>query len=461
MKVQAIARNSKWFDSAPHRRFCWGIIILLLFSAVSSARAEADNTSLVLANATIIDGTGAGPRSNVTVVIEDGRITGIFKGDAPDPPPGARVMDLSGRFVLPGLIDAHVHVFSNPEAEAALRNLLHAGVTTVRDMGGDARTLAVLARDAGLGEIPAPDIHYSAVFYGPAFLQDPRSRLSARGIEPGRAPWSRVVTEDSDLPQIVAEALGTGATGIKVYSAVAPELLARIVKEAHGQGLKVWSHATIFPSKPSDAVAADVDVLTHSGALYPEARPDVPASYTAAITKWMPEQDFAAVDPVATPFSDLYIAMRGKGTMLEPTLSAGQRQRSSKGREEQAEHLARAAQRIDMKARWQWACDATRAAHEAGVAIVAGTDSNGGVSVAPEMETLVQCGLSPLDAIQAATLNAARAIGIEATHGSIEVGKVADLAIMAGNPTEDIANVRKIVGTVKAGRPYGFEMAHE
>ncbi len=447
MEIQPIERNSTWFDSAFCHRFGLVFSIVLLFLSVSSARAEADSTSLMLANATIIDGTGAGPRSNVTVVIDGGRITGIFEEDAPDAPADARVVDLSGRFVLPGLIDAHVHLSSNPEAEAALRELLHAGVTTVRDMGGDARTLAVLSRDAGLGKIQAPDIHYSAVYYGPAFLQDPRSRLSARGLEPGRAPWSRIVTEDSDLPRIVAEARGAGATGIKVYSAVGPELLARIVKEAHGQGLKVWSHATIFPSKPSDAVAAGVDALSHSGGLYPEARPDVPGSFTEAITEWMPEQDFAAVDPAAAPFSDLYIAMRGKGTMLEPTLSAGLRQRSSKGREEQAEHLARAAQRIDLKARWQWACDATRAAHEAGVAIVAGTDSNGGVSVAPEMEALVRCGLSPLDAIQAATLNAARAIGIEATHGSIEVGKAADLAIIADDPAVDIGNVRKIVGT--------------
>lgn len=440
--------------------FALFLVAMLLAPAVHG-RAAQETAPLVLANATLIDGIGAGPRPDVTLVIENGRIASIVEGDAPETPPGARVVDLSGRFILPGLIDAHVHLSSNPEAETALRELLRAGVTTVRDMGGDARTLAVLARDVGLGEIPAPDIHYSALFYGPAFLQDPRSRLSARGREPGTAPWSRVVTEDSDLPQIVAEARGAGATGIKIYSAMAPELLARVVKEAHAQGLKVWSHATIFPSRPSDAVAAGVHVLSHSGGLYPEARPDVPDSYTEAIMEWMPKQDFAAVDPAAAPFDDLYASMRRKGTMLEPTMSAGQRQRATRGREEQAEYLARAARRIDMAARWQWACGATRAASEAGVTIVAGTDSNGGVPVASEMETLVRCGLSPLDAIRAATLNAARAIGIEATHGSVEVGKAADLAIVAGDPTEDIANVRRVVGTVKAGRLYGAESADE
>lgn len=459
--TQSIERGSTWLGSGFRGPLGMVFGAVLLFSGIAPALAEAESASLVLANATLIDGTGAGPRPGVTLVVEDGKIAGIHEGDAPDPPAGARVVDLSGRFVLPGLIDAHVHLSANPEAQAALEELLHAGVTTVRDMGGDARTLAVLARDAGLGAITAPDIHYSAVFYGSPFLQDPRSRFSARGVEPGQAPWSRVVTGDSDLRQLVAEARGTGATGIKVYSAVAPELLARIVKESHGQGLKVWSHATIFPSKPSDAVVAGVDVLSHSGALYPEARPDVPASFTEAITKWMPEQDFAAVDPAAEPFPDLYASMRDKGTMLEPTLSKGRHQRATEGGPKQAEHLARAAQRIDLAARWQWACDATRAAHEAGVTIVAGTDSNGGTHMVDEMETLVECGLSPLAAIQAATLNGARAIGIEATHGSVEVGKVADLAILAGDPAGEIAHVRNVVGTVKAGRVYGLDGAGE
>lgn len=198
--------------------------ILFVFVLALSVFAQETNesTPLVLAKATLIDGTGAAPRRNVTVVIEDGLISEIIDGRVEKPPPNSTVIDLSGRFILPGFMDTHVHLAHVPNPHATLRNLFDAGVTTVRDMGGDARTLAVLARDAKSGAIRSPDIYYSAVLFGPPFLQDPRSRRSALGVEPGTAPWSRIVTPDSDLAQIVAEAKGTGATGLKLYSALHP-----------------------------------------------------------------------------------------------------------------------------------------------------------------------------------------------------------------------------------------------
>lgn len=437
------------------------LFVISAFASAGFAQETREATSLILANATLIDGTDASPRPNVTVVVEDGRISGIIEGAVENPPPDARFLDLSGLFILPGLIDAHVHVSDTADSAdppATLRNLANAGVTTVRDMGGDARTLAVLARDTKIGKIRSPNVYYSAVLYGPPFLQDPRTRRAALGVEPGTAPWSRVVTADSDLPQIIAEARGTGATGLKLYSALEPRLLREIVSEAHRQGLKVWSHATIFPSKPSDAAAAGVNVISHSGGLYAEARSDVPSSYTEGITEWMPKQDFAAVDPSGAPYDELFVLMRRHGTLLEPTLGAFRRG-ESRARPESHRHLAEAASRIDIAALSKWACAATRAAHEAGVAIVAGTDSSPrrSIPIAAELEALVECGLSPLEAIRAATVNGARAIGIEATHGSVEVGKVADLVILAADPTENIANVRQVVATVQSGRLYDHE----
>lgn len=434
-----------------------GLVSLFLIATVIPsvfAQDTDETTPLVLANATLIDGTGTEPRPNVTVVIQDSLISEIINGTGYKPPLNAEVIDLSSRFLLPGLIDAHVHLSNNPDPEAALRKLFEAGVTTVRDMGGDARTLAVLARDAKIGAIRSPAIYYSAVLFGPPFLQDPRSRRAAPGVEPGTAPWSRVVTPDSDLAQIVAEAKGAGATGLKLYSALEPRLVREIVREAHRQGLKVWSHATIYPSKPSDAVAAGVDVISHSGGLYAEARADVPSSYTEGITKWMPKQDFAAVDPSEPPFDDLFALMTREGAMLEPTVAVFRRERSRPTPEEYKQHLTEAASRIDVAALRDWACAATRAAHEAGVTIVAGTDSTPtrSIPISGEMEVLLKCGLAPLEAIRAATLNGARAIGLAATHGSVEVGKAADLVILAADPIEDISNVGEVVAIVKSGR---------
>lgn len=440
-------------------RGCIGLLVLIA-SFAANAGEEGGTPTLVLANATLIDGTGAAPRPNSTLVVEKGRITSIHQGDAPKPPPGANVLDLSGRYVLPGLIDSHVHLSPFEDHEAVLRALLEQGVTTVRDMGGDARTLAVLARDARIGKIQSPAIYYSAVLFGPSFLRDPRSGNSAPGTEPGTAPWSRVVTPDSDLAQIIAEAKGTGATGLKLYSAIEPQLLHGIVREAHRQGLKVWSHSTIYPSKPSDAVEAGVDVLSHSGGLYPEAHTDVPGNYTDALKEWLPKQDFAAVDPIGPPYDALFASMSQSGTLLEPTVGVLRlrREQSRPGRESHNRHLAEAAKRINVQALSDWACSATRAAHQAGVFIVAGTDSTprGITPMAVELEALVECGLSGLEAIRAATLGGARAIGIEATHGSVEAGKVADLVIVAADPLEDVASLSAVAAVVKAGRLYEF-----
>lgn len=434
------------------------LFVLATFLATAFAQKTEQIRPLVLANATLIDGTGAAPRPNVTIVITDGRISEIVDATAGEHPPDANVIDLSGRYILPGLIDAHTHISSTADPPSTLRHLANAGVTSVRDMGGDARTLAVLAGDAKIGRIRAPNIYYSAVLYGPPFLQDPRSRGSAPGVEPGTAPWSRVVTPDSDVAQVVAEAKGTGATGLKLYAALEPRLVREIVSEAHRQGLKVWSHATIFPSKPSDAAAAGVNVISHSVGLYAEARSDVPSSYTEGITEWLPKQNFATVDPSGAPYDELFVLMRRHGTLLEPTLAIF---RLAENRASPQSHRppAEAANRLDIAALSNWACTATRAAHEAGVMIVAGTDSTRRLSIpiAAELEALVECGLSSLEAIRAATVNGAQAIGIEATHGSVEVGKVADLVILAADPTENIANLRQVLATVQSGRLYDLE----
>lgn len=437
------------------RRLLPILFVSMLMLALSVFAQETnESTPLVLAKATLIDGTGAAPRPNVTVVIEDGLISEIIDGTVETPPPNSTVIDLSGRFILPGFIDSHVHLAHVLNPHATLRNLLNAGITTVRDMGGDTRTLAVLAREAKSGAIRSPEIYYSAVLFGPPFLQDPRSRRSALGVEPGTAPWSRVVTPDSDLAQIVAEAKGTGATGLKLYSALEPQLVRDIVREAHRQGLKVWSHATIFPSKPSDAAAAGVDVISHSSGLYAEARPDVPSSYTEGITQWMPNQNFAAVDPWAPPFDDLFTLLIREGTLLEPTVAV-----FGGGPGRPTPQAAEAARRIDVAALAEWACAATAAAHKAGVTIVAGTDSTPrrSIPISDEMEALVECGLAPLEAIRAATLNGAQAIGLETRHGSAEVGKIADFVILAADPVEDIGNVRSVIAVVKAGQMYRRE----
>ena len=247
---------------------------LLLFTPGRTAEAQSSPDSVsqvVLVGVTLFDGTGTPARPNQSVLIEGERIAAIFPTGSRTLPAGAKIYDLTGRYLIPGLIDTHVHVAtdpsgedSRPRTERRLRGALLGGVTAVRDMAGDVRALASLQRDALLGEIASPDIYYAALFAGPAFFADPRTHDASRGLIAGQVPWMRAITDTTDIHQAVAEARGTGATAIKLYAALSGELARRITTEAHAQGLLVWAHAALRPARPIDVVEAGVDAISHA-----------------------------------------------------------------------------------------------------------------------------------------------------------------------------------------------------
>ncbi|WP_343347064.1 amidohydrolase family protein [Sphingomicrobium sp. XHP0239] len=419
----------------------WLLAIAFLFSD----SIPTDPSRLVIRDATVIDGTGDAPLTNHSILIERGVITAIAPSNELSPRSDDRIVDAAGTFVLPGLIDGHVHVTPWRDRDAQLTRLLESGVTTLRDMGGDVRIAADIRERVAKGALLAPDLHSSATFFGPLFLQDRRIQVAGSGFPPGEAPWHKMVTADTDLVQAVTDARASGAVGIKLYSEIDPPLARAIVAEAHRQGLKVWSHATIFPSKPGDAVAAGVDTIVHNGMLFPETQDGLPGDYHTGVRTWMAERDFSAVAPDAPVMSAFYEQMVERGTIYEPTLAGSERFAASNA---QGSNLSE----IDWDAMRDWGCAATGAAHRAGVTISAGTDTAGGASVHRELELLVACGLSPMDAIVAATRNAATSIGIDATHGTIDVGKQADLIILESDPLADIASIRSVRAVLKNGK---------
>jgi len=422
----------------------------LLFVAAAQAHAQREpQESLVLTHAVIIDGTGAAPKRGQTIVVIRGRITDVFPDGAKVLPP-ARILDLTGRFVVPGFIDAHVHVATDPigrDANAAeqLRGALRGGVTSVRDGAGDAIVLRDLAVAAQNNQTESPRIFFSAVLAGPTFFEDPRTRAAAHGGTAGEIPWMRAITRSSDIAAAVADAKRTGATGVKLYADLPYDLVARVVREAHAQGIRVWSHATIYPSRPSDAVAAGVDVISHSLLLYWQGAREVPARYHARGTT-------SVYDSVAVrgPIMDsLFRQMRQKGTILDATLFVSSRLESAP---------AGTAGMADPRRAVLWMYEVTRSAKEYGIPVAAGTDGMmpGATTELPnihrEMELLVtRAGFTPLEAITAATVNSARAIGAESIIGSIAVGKLGDMVILAADPTADIRNTRAIAYVVKGG----------
>ncbi len=391
-------------------------------------------------NAILIDGTGASARSGVTIEVREGRIADVYEAGSRQVPGGASIIDLRGRWVIPGLIDAHVHLATDPSrtdrravVATKLQAALRGGITSVRDMAGDARALAELARATLVGDLEGPDIHYSAVWAGADFMGDPRVSSSTRGTTAGSEPWMRTISTTMEWRILAAEAKGSGVSGVKLYADGSAAMARGTVEAAHAAGLKVWAHATIFPARPSDLVDAGVDVLSHAPLLAWEAVDSLPgyrSRYAAPFQRV----------PVNAPRIDaLFRQMKARGTLFEPTMCVFAREDASRVMSE-------------------WGTAVTKRAIEAGVPLVAGTDGmiGEGESATPnlhrELELLVEAGLTPLQAIQSATLHAARAIGIEQRTGSIRPGLAADFVVLTADPLADIRNTTKIDRVVKRGK---------
>lgn len=421
----------------------WALLAValnFLFAPALSAQAQGSAPLEVLYGFTLIDGRGGPPVEDAAIAIRGNEILTISTRrellSGPDAPRDAIVTNLGGGFVIPGLIDAHVHLATVPNREAAEAELyrqLYGGVTAVRDMAGDARALASLARDSRLGQIDAPDVYFSALMAGPSFLADPRPQSSAAGETAGEVPWMQAVTDRTDLVTAVARARGTYASGIKIYANLEPALVAGITAEAHRQGMKVWAHSMVFPTRPLQVVESGVDVVSHVCRIAWEGMADAPTEYHHDQLPLY--ANFSAESQV---FTELFQAMRARGTMLDATLAM----------------YARAARNpnndLSDRCEVDFARALVRRAYQLGIPIVAGTDFRSADSdpfpaLFEELEELVTgAGLSPMAAIESATRVAARAIGVEDRHGILAHGRPVNFVLLAENPLDDIRNLRSV-----------------
>ncbi|SEO19741.1 Imidazolonepropionase [Mucilaginibacter sp. OK283] len=396
---------------------------------------------LVLNDATIIDAGHQAPAMHQTVVIMDGRITEILPTGTRTFPDSAVVVSLKGKYLLPGLIDSHVHMATDPSGTdnrshtlEALKQMLYSGITTVRDMAGDGRVLAELGRDANEGEITSPEIYYSALMAGPSFFSDPRTQAATKGGMAGNMPYMKAVTDTTNMLLAVAQAKGCGASGIKLYANLSGVLANKIVDEAKRQNMSVWSHAWLQGAKPSDLVKAGCISISHAPLLIYEKIDKVPDFWKKS------HHDAAFWDKAVPALDELFSQMKQHHTVFDATLLTYKKWATS-----------------DTSMQWDYeiAKRITARAYKAGVTICAGTDDDQEQFVQDEMRLLItDAAFSPFDAIVAATKNSAAALNLQATKGSIGVGMDADLLVLTHNPLNDIDNIKSVEMVIKRGRIY-------
>lgn len=416
------------------------IITLLLCSLTWWSWAQ-PTTYLAITKANVVDVNTGKVLKNHTVLIRQGKIIAIHKHWQQEAP--YRVINAAGGYLIPGLIDAHVHVTGgSPQVMVAqLQASLKQGITAVRDMGGDGVVLKKWQKTAT--ELGIPSIYFSAVFAGDSWIDnDFRAKGSAHGTIPGTTAWLRKINPTSAIAAHVKAAKSFGVTGIKIYADLPLNLIQQIVNEAHKNKLRVWSHATIFPTAPQQVITTKLHAVSHGALLLYALKDTIPITYHLA--KAHPPV-YSAQKLVNNPrLKMMWQTMKRNQVALDATLFIHKVFGERKGKVYQ--EMATKTYEI------------VKQAYQNGVKIMAGTDAlynakQASVNLPNELLLLTQkSGLSYLDALRAATLYNAQVLGIDQYYGSIAQGKVADLVLLKDNPLENIAATKKIVWVMKSGK---------
>lgn len=374
-----------------------------------------------LTNARLIDGTGAPPREGMTVVVADGRITEIGASGQIQPPAGATILDVAGRTLLPGLIDAHVHLSSlslpQPELQGrtlapdlqayglafVARAMIEGGITTVRDVGSYGRSLFTLRQAIELGLCQGPRLVLCGQIVAatsPGGRAFPGMYREADGPKEMRKAVREQIRQGVDFIKVMSTGAVTVAEEDVNPAQMAAKELRVIVEEAHRMGFKVASHAEGLGGIRL-SVEAGVDTLEHG------------------------EMSYAAPDLLET--------MAEKGIILVPTLRLFDVMTEPEASGAWPHWMIERAKMLG-----EAAFKTVEAARKAGVLMAMGADTGPHGENARELVRMVDAGLTPMEGIVAATRVAAQACGIEAEIGTIITGKVADLIVLDGDPLRDI-----------------------
>jgi imidazolonepropionase-like amidohydrolase len=412
----------------------------------------------------LIDVTGGTVAANSTVVLSGGRIADVGRSADVRIPRGAQVVDGSGKFLIPGLWDMHVHmVFGDwfPQSrEITLPLFVANGVTGVRDMGGELDVLQRWRREITQGKLLGPRI----VTSGP-MLDGPKPRF----------PSSVAVASPEDGRKAVDDLKRRGADFIKLQSLMSRESYFAIAGEAKKQAIVFAGHVpdAIRAMEASNAGQKSIEHLTgvFEGCSTVE---DELLKGPKGLKRFLETFDDTKAAALIAVFAKnrtwqapTLVWERGGNLLDQRDLQHDSRARYVPASWKNGtwrrftEDILKDQANDDLETRQRFVAkelEVVRAMHRASMPFLAGTDTAAGVYVFPgfslheELQLLVQAGFTPLEALQCATRNPAEYLGKLGDMGTVEKSKVADLVLLDANPLDDIANTQRIAGVIAAGR---------
>lgn len=433
------------------------LLLILALPAMLGAQANSVTQSqpLVFTRAIVIDMTGAPAKPDMTVVIDGGRISALGKSGKIRIPQGAQVIDAAGKFLIPGLWDMHVHSGNYQDGRKNLPLLVANGITGVRDMASPLEDVLRLRKEAGAGDFISPRM----IVAGP-ILQGPL---------PFQMPLLRSVGDAGEVKETVSYLKKSGVDFIKIGDSLPRDLFFVLAAETKRQNISFVGHLPVGVSavEASNAGQRSIEhfgsarfhgILLACSTREAELSKDVEDLLEAA--KKGDETADAKLfrteltKPLLDTFSDkkaasLFALFAKNHTWQVPTLVALRDVWNAK-RKELSEEDKRYGDRV-----WQKYLAMVNAMQRKGVTLLAGTDlplDNGASPLHEELLLLVQAGLTPMAALQAATRNPAKFMGKLDTLGTIEKGKIADLVLLDASPLEHISNTRRINAVVISGR---------
>ena len=388
---------------------------------INEVAQPAQNRVVAIVGATLIDGRGATPIPDSIVLVQGNKIIGVGKRGAVKVPSGADVIDAKGLTVLPGLIDSHFHIDGDDPLPALY--LMH-GITSIRDPGQWTEAYDVARK----GPAPIPRLFLCGPHLDSPPAAYPTDSYVVRDAEEARNAVNRFADE--------------GASAIKVYFRLPLALIRVAVETAHARGLPVTSHLEIVDA--SDAIRAGVDGVEHATsfgtALLPLREAEKYRQAVLADNNARREgryEVWSKIDLNSSRASGLFKLIVDRGTIVSPTLAVFERQAGDKDTKE-----------VHVRGFKQMEAF-VGLAFRAGAHVVVGSHSDvphakRGWAYQRELELLVESGLTPMQALVAGTMENAQFFHVADRLGSIETGKLADLVLVEGNPSQNISDMRNV-----------------